>query len=77
VARDNALSYRVSANGQVGDWYWEVTSDGNIIARGVAPTPVRARADALNAAPFPRRWQSEDFSQSRGDAFASLRFGGA
>jgi hypothetical protein len=36
VARENALFYRVSANGPAGDWYWEVISDRNIIARGVA-----------------------------------------
>jgi hypothetical protein len=38
VARKNALFYRVSANGAAGDWYWEVISDRNVIARGLAPT---------------------------------------
>ena len=74
MARENALSYRVSANGPAGDWYWEVMSDRNIIARGVAPTRVRARADALKAAASHVGRQAEDLSQPRGDAFPSLRF---
>jgi hypothetical protein len=74
VARENALFYNVSANGLVGDWYWEVISDRNIIARGVAATRVRARADALKAAASRTGRQSEDLSQPRGYAFPSLRF---
>jgi len=77
VARKHALSYSVSANGAAGDWYWEVSSDRNVIARGLAPTGVRARADALKAAASHIGRQSEDPSQPRGDAFPSLRFGGA
>jgi len=77
MARENALAYSVSANGLAGNWYWEVTSDGNVIARGLSPTMVRARADALKNAASRVEPQSEDLSQSRGDAFASLRFGGA
>jgi hypothetical protein len=73
MARENALSYSVSANGLASDWYWEVTSDGNVIARGLSPTTVRARADALKAAAS-RVEPSEDLSQSRGDAFPSLNF---
>ena len=77
MARENALSYSVSANGLAGDWYWEVTSDGNVIARGLSPTTVRARADALKNAASRVEPQSEDLSQSRGDAFPSLNFGAA
>jgi len=74
MARENALSYSVSVNGLAGDWYWEVTSDGNVIARGLSPTTVRARADALKNAASRVEPQSEDLSQSRGDAFPSLNF---
>jgi hypothetical protein len=63
VARENAVSYRISANGSAGDWYWEVTSDRTIIARGVAPTTVRARVDALNAARSHTGWPMEDLCQ--------------
>jgi hypothetical protein len=74
VARENALFYRVSANGLAGDSYWEVISDRNIIARGVAATRVRARADALKAAACHIGRRAEDLSQPRGYAFPSLRF---
>ena len=43
-------SYRVSRNGSAGDWYWEVLSDGEVIARGLAATSSKARAGALTAA---------------------------
>jgi hypothetical protein len=43
-------SYRVSRNGSAGDWYWEVLSDGEVIARGLAATNSKARAGALKAA---------------------------
>jgi hypothetical protein len=42
--------YRVSRNGSAGDWYWEVLSDGEVIARGLAATSSQARAGALKAA---------------------------
>jgi hypothetical protein len=77
MARKNALFYRVSANGAAGDWYWEVISDRNVIARGLAPTGVRARADALNAATCHIGRQSDDLWRSRGDAFPSLSSGEA
>jgi len=77
VARENTLFYRVSANGAAGDWYWEVISDRNVIARGLAPTGVRARADALKAAASHIGRQSEDLWRSRGDAFPSLSSGEA
>jgi hypothetical protein len=76
MARENTLFYTVSANGPAGDWYWEVISDRNIIARGLAPTKVRARADALKAAASLIGRQSDDLSQPRGDPFP-LSFGGA
>jgi hypothetical protein len=50
VAQASPYTYNVSSNGAAGDWYWEVTSHGEIIARGLAPTEVLARADALKAA---------------------------
>jgi hypothetical protein len=77
MARENTLFYRVSANGAAGDWYWEVISDRNVIARGLAPTGIRARADALKAATSQIGRQSEDLWRSRGDAFPSLSSGEA
>jgi hypothetical protein len=54
MTRENGLCYSVSANGSAngsaGEWYWHVVSDRNIIARGVAATRVRARAEAITAA---------------------------
>jgi hypothetical protein len=49
VARENALSYSVSTNGPAGNWYWQVVSHRNVIARGLAPTRVQARAEAMKA----------------------------
>jgi hypothetical protein len=77
MARENTLSYTVSAKGPTGDWYWEVSSDRNIIARGLAPTSVRARADALKAAVSHLGRQAEDLWRSRGDAFLPLSSGEA
>jgi hypothetical protein len=50
MAQENALSYRVCQNGAAGDWYWEVISDRKIVDRGLAPTTVQARAQALGVA---------------------------
>ena len=50
MARENALFYNVSANGAAGDWYWEVISWGEIIARGLSATEALARAHAMRAA---------------------------
>jgi hypothetical protein len=50
MAQENYQSYRVVPNGSAGDWYWEVLSDGEVIARGLAATSSQARAQALNAA---------------------------
>jgi hypothetical protein len=50
MAQKEAPSYRVLRNGSAGDWYWEVLSDGEVIARGLAATSSQARAQALNAA---------------------------
>ena len=73
MARENTLFYRISANGPAGDWYWEVSlRHRNIIARGLAATRVRARAEALKAAASHIGRQSEDLWP--GDAFPSLRF---
>jgi len=77
MARENTLSYTVSANGPGGDWYWEVSSDRNIIARGLAPTSVRARADALEAAVSHLGRPTKDLGQPRGVAIPSLSSGEA
>jgi hypothetical protein len=45
-----AYTYNISSNGAAGDWYWEVTSCGEIIARGLAATEALARADAISTA---------------------------
>jgi hypothetical protein len=50
MAQKEAPSYRVLRNGSAGDWYWEVLSDGVVIARGLAATSSQARTRALNAA---------------------------
>jgi hypothetical protein len=50
VAPESPYTYNVSSNGAPGDWYWEVTSHGEIIARGLAATETLARADAMRAA---------------------------
>jgi hypothetical protein len=52
VVRDATFTFRVSPNGGAEEWYWEITCDGTIIARGLAPTGVRAREDAMVAAGF-------------------------
>jgi len=46
----SSYTYYVSSNGAAGDWYWEVTDRGVIIARGLAATQALARADALRVA---------------------------
>ena len=33
-APDPAFTYNISPNGAAGDWYWEVTCGGDIVARG-------------------------------------------
>ncbi len=46
----SGLSYKVSRNGHAGDWYWEVMSERQVIARGLALTSAQARAEAVRAA---------------------------
>jgi hypothetical protein len=46
----STYTYNVSSNGVAGDWYWEFTCHGEIIARGLAATEALARADAMRAA---------------------------
>jgi hypothetical protein len=43
-------TYNISSNGAPGDWYWEVTHHGEIIARGLAATASLARVDAIKTA---------------------------
>jgi hypothetical protein len=50
LAQDTVFTYNISPNGACGDWYWEVTCHGDIMARGLAATEVLARADAMRAA---------------------------
>ena len=50
MAAANPFTYHISSNGAAGDWYWEVTRRGEIIARGLAATEALARADAIRAA---------------------------
>ena len=49
MAQDRQLAYHISPNGPA-DWYWDITLRAEIIARGLAPTRVQARADAIEAA---------------------------
>jgi hypothetical protein len=44
------FTYNVSPSGAAGDWYWEVTCGGHVVARGLAATQVEARADAILSA---------------------------
>jgi hypothetical protein len=48
-AEKAAYTYNISSNGAASDWYWEVTSRGEIIARGLAATQTLARVDARKA----------------------------
>jgi hypothetical protein len=49
-AQEPAFTYHISLNGDCGDWYWDVTCGGAIVARGLAATEALARADAMRAA---------------------------
>ena len=49
-AEKASYTYNISSNGAPGDWYWEVTCHGEIIARGLAATEALARADAISTA---------------------------
>jgi hypothetical protein len=55
----SGLSYRVSRNGHAG-WYWEVRFEKEVIARGLAPTSAKARAEAVRAAGFHIERKSDD-----------------
>jgi hypothetical protein len=44
VVSASTFTYNICSNGAAGDWYWEVTNRGKIIARGLAATEVFARA---------------------------------
>ena len=47
------LQYRILPNNSSG-WYWEVvTTDREVIARGVAETHAQARTDAMHTAAAP------------------------
>jgi hypothetical protein len=41
VARENALSYSVSANGPAGDWYWEVIASSLAVSPPQGYEPAR------------------------------------
>ena len=46
----SGLSYKVSQNGHARDWYWELISEREVIAHGLALTSAQARAEAVRAA---------------------------
>ena len=50
MVRNRSYNYNISSNGAAGDWYWDVTWDGEVIARGLAATEALARAEAMAAA---------------------------
>ena len=56
----NGLAYRVSRNGHAGDWYWEVISEREVIARGLAATSAQARAKCLRVVGSYIERQSDD-----------------
>ena len=47
---ETSYNHNISFNGAAGDWYWDVTRHGEIIARGLAATEALARAEAMGAA---------------------------
>ena len=49
-AQEPALTYNISRNGDRGDWYWEVTCSGALVARGLAATQAQARNEAMISA---------------------------
>ena len=60
-AEKAAYTYNISPNGACGDWYWEVLCSGNIVARGLAATQVKARVKAIRSArAFPADRASHD-----------------
>ena len=56
----SGLSYKVSQNGHARDWYWELISEREVIAHGLALTSAQARAEALRAAGTHIKRQSDD-----------------
>ena len=50
MVQNRSYIYNISSNGAAGDWYWDVTRHGEIIARGLAATEALARAEAMRAA---------------------------
>ena len=56
----SGLSYKVSQNGHARDWYWELISEREVIARGLALTSAQARAEAVRAAGSHIKRKSDD-----------------
>ena len=56
----SGLSYKVSRNGHARDWYWEVISEREVIARGLGATSAQARAEALRVVGSYIERQAED-----------------
>jgi hypothetical protein len=50
MVQNRSYIYNISSNGAAGDWYWDVTWSGEVIARGLAATEALARAEAMTAA---------------------------
>ena len=76
MAQASPYTYNVSSNGAAGDWYWEVTSRGEIIARGLAASQILARAEALTVALSHVDPQTENLPAYLADPLPALpRFG--
>ena len=74
----SSYTYNVSSNGAAGDWYWEATNRGEIIARGLAATQAQARTDAMRAALSHVDPRPENLPPYLGDPLPPLpRFGAA
>jgi hypothetical protein len=50
MGQASSYTYSVSSNGAAADWYWQVTRNQEVIARGLATTEILARANAMKAA---------------------------
>jgi hypothetical protein len=59
------FTYNVSPNDGDGDWYWEITNSGEIVARGLANAQAQARADCIAAIVLHGGEPKEDFPWPR------------
>ena len=49
MAQETGSTYSVSPKDAGGDFHWQVTRGGNVVARGQAATQVQARVDAIRS----------------------------